>query len=282
MIHRFNKKSQVIISTALIVTGLFLPIHKSNAQESILSALKDIAWKISSIFYLGGNKELSAEEKQQRDLQARKDTVSKIFDLTLMEQNDLKTRLAELAGLNSTQEKMRDLLTDQLAENENSFSQIRARLDTAKTIEEIKQLATDFKNWRTLVYDLKVKKIVPFTFVFQEENVITTAQQRLEKISNDFNGRKESLGENKVQATALFEKASSDIKKAKDLHSQAKILIMVALTNQANLISTRTIAKSINDEITRDIADSKTFTENSLWDVSDAYSAFMALGQMLK
>ncbi len=282
MIRRFNKKLQAVLSAALIVTGLFLPMAGANAQESMQSALSGIIGRISSLLTIGGNKELSAEEKQQEDLQARKDAVSRIFDLTLMEQSDLRARLAGLKNLAAAQEKTRNSLMDQLAENENSFSQIRDRLGAAASAEDVKQLAADFKNWRTLVYDLKVKKIVPFTFVFQEESVLAIAQQRLEKISKDFNGRKDSLGENKIQATALFEKASSAIKNAEDLHTQAKILIMVALTDSPAPLSSKSAAQKINDELARDITDSKTFTENSLQDTSDAYAAFIALGQLLK
>lgn len=283
MIYRSNKKLYILISATLIVTGLFLPIFKGQAQESSMqSALRGIMGRISSLLSIGGNKELSVMEKQQQELQTRKDTVSKIYDLTLMEQTDLLTRLADLKGLNSAQEKMRISLKNQLAENENSFNQIRTRLETAKTAEEVKQLATDFKNWRTLVYDPKVRKVAAFTFVFQEKTAIEIARQRLEKISADLAKNKESLGENKSVADGLLEKASSHIRNAEDMHTQAKILIMVALTNQADIATPKSTAKNVLDEIARNMTDSKNFTEQSFRDISEAYKVFLEIGKLLK
>ena len=283
MIYRSNRKLLVLISATLVVTGLFLSINQSQAQESSMqSALRGIMSRISSLLSIGGNKELSAAEKQQQELQTRKDTVSKIYDLTMMEQNDLLTRLADLKGLNSAQEKMRLSLTNQMTENENSFNQIHDRLEAAKTIEEIKQLATDLKNWRTLVYDPKVRKVAAFTFVFQEKNAIEIARQRLEKISDDLDGSKELIGENKALAESLFEKASAHIRNAEDLHGQAKILIMVALTNQANIANSKFTAKNVLDEITRDMTDSKKFTEQSFRDIGEAYKVFLEIGKLLK
>lgn len=281
MIYRSSRKAQVLISTALIVTGLFLPMAKSQAQESMQSALRGIMGRISALLTIGGNKELTAEEKLQQELQTRKDAVGKIYDLTLMEQNDLLTRLNDLTGLSSAQDKMRESLTDQMTENENSFNQIRGRLEAAKTTEEIKQLASDFKNWRTLVYDPKVRKVAAFNFVFQEKNVIEIARQRLEKISKDLESRKDPSGDSSP-ASALFEKASAHIRNAEDLHSQAKILIMVALTNQAALINSKTVPKKISDEIARDMSDSKDFTEQSFQNIRDAYKVFMDIGKILK
>lgn len=283
MIYRSNRKALVFISATLLVTGLFLPVLRSQAQESsIQSAMRGIMGRISSLLSIRDNKELSASEKQLQELQARKDTVSKIYDLTLMEQNDLTARLEGLKGLNEAQEKMRDSLTAQMTENENSFTQIRSRLEAAKTAEEVKQLANDFKNWRTQVYDPKVRKVVAFTFVFQEKNVIEIARQRLEKISNDLEDRKDSLGENREAAEELFHKASENIRNAEELHGQAKILIMVALTNQADLAGYRTAPKNILSEIARDMSDSKNFTEQSFSNIREAYKLFLEIGKLLK
>lgn len=283
MIYRSNRKAQALITATLLVAGLFMPMSRVQAQESSMqSALRGIMGRISAMLTIGGNKELSAEEKRQQELQARKETVSKIYDLTLMEQNDLIARLEKLEGLNETQEKMRVSLTGQLTENENSFNQIRNRLEAAKTADEVKQLATDFKNWRTQVYDPKVRKVVAFTFAFQEKNVIEIARQRLEKISTDLKDRGESLGENKDMAEGLLQKASGNIRNAEELHSQAKILIMVALTNQANLTNPKTMTKNVANEIARDMSDSKDFTEQSFQNIREAYKLFLEIGKLLK
>lgn len=283
MTPHFNGKKHALISATLIVLGLFSPLQKINAQESPMqSALKSIAGTVSALLNLPGNNALSPGQKKRQELQARKDAVQEIFDLTIMEQSDLHDRLAGLDNLTPTQKKMQSSLADQLTENENSFSQIRDRLDAATGVDQVKQLATDFKNWRAAVYDLKIRKMVPFIFIFQEEGIIATARQRLQRITADFTAHKASLGAQSLQATALFEKGTSAIKTAQDLHNQAKILIMVALTDTPSPAGSATAIQKANDAIARNIATAKTLTENSLQDISDAYDTFIALGQLLK
>ena len=283
MILRFNGKKHAFLSATLIVLGLFLPLQNIHAQESPMqSAMNSIAGTVSALLNLPGNNALSPAQKQKQELQARKDAVQKVFDLTLMEQSDLRDRLANLDNLTPAQKKMQGALTDQLTENENSFAQIRDRLDAATGVDQVKQLAADFKNWRAAVYDLKIRKMVPFIFVFQEESIIATAQQRLQRITADFTAHKASLGAQSLEATALFEKGTSAIKTAQDLHNQAKIIIMVALTDAPSPTATPAAVQKANDAIARNIAGAKTLTENSLQDINDAYDIFISLGQLLK
>lgn len=278
MIRRSDKKIRVAVSATLILMGLFLPMAKTQAQESMQSMLMGIVGRITSLLNIGGNKELSPEQKLQQELQTRKDAVSEIYDLTLAEQNDLLARLAALDNLTATQEKMRSALKNKLTENESSFNQIRDRLRSVATIEDVKQLAADFKNWRTLVYDQKAGNVAAFTFVFQENGIITTAKQRLEKISKDLSGRKSSPAE----ADTLLEKAAEDLKDAEDLHNQAKIQIMVALTDQADLTGSKIINRAVTDEIAASMTDARNFTEQSFQGISDAYRIFLEIGRIIK
>ncbi len=282
MNHPSKKTFSTLIVVTVILSGMFLPVAKSNAQESMQSALRDIVGKIGALFNLGFNNELSPEEKQQQELQTRKDTVSKILDLTRMEQADLLNRLAGLKTLTDAQGKMRNTLTSQLAGNENSFKHIQDRLTTADTTESVRQLATDFKNWRTVVYDPKAKQTVAFTFVFNGKSILATAQKRLENISKDLNDRKNTLGDNADEITELFEKATNSIKDAEELHNQAKILVMAALTSLNKPMSQLALSQKVSDMNTRNIADSKKLTEQSLQNIQTAYKIFIELGAALK
>lgn len=278
MIQIFKSHFNKLIISALIVAGLFLPAPKSYAQESFQSSFRDFAGKISAFLTFRKTAETSPEEKAQQEIQIRKEAVQKIFDLTKLEQADLLNRLSSLKDLNDQQKKMRSALTDFVKENSNSLNEIQSRLERAGTLEEIKQLAADFKNWRTLVYNPKTEKVVAFTFVFQGKNILSVADDRLERVKNDLADYQKSLKESDDTADGIFDKAESDIREAGELNEQARNLIMIALSNS---MSPAKNMKSAEKEITRDISDSKTFTEKAMQNVRDAYSEFLKLGKII-
>lgn len=277
MMRIFNSKSNRVIISALIVAGLFLPASKSHAQESFQSAIREIAGRIGTLLMLRKNTEISPEEKIRKEISARKEAVQKIFDLTKMEQADLLNRLSGLKDLNEQQENMRDTLTEFVKENSNGLAEIQKRLDESETLEDIKQLAGDFKNWRTLVYNPKTEKVVAFTFVFQGKNILSVADDRLERVKKDIADYQNSLKENDQKAEKILRKAETDIKEAHELNSQARNIIMIALSNSLLPVKNSKIS---DKELARDISNSKAFTEKAMQHIRSAYSEFLELGKL--
>ena len=274
-----SKKISGIILIGLFIMGLFLLTNRTYAQEtSMQSTLREIAGKISSLFTFNIDRELTEKEKMEQELQTRKDAVSKIFDLTLMEQKDLLNRLSALKDLSDAQKKMRSTLTNLLQENENIFTEINSRLEGVESINDAKKLANDFKNWRTLVYNPKAEKVVAFTFVFHGENILATAKDRLERIAGDLSDYQNSLKETDEKSNELLNKAESNIREAEELSGQAQNLIMIALNNSFSQIKN---TKSVNREIARNISDSKIFTEKSMQYVRNTYNEFLELGRII-
>ncbi len=278
MIRIFNRKTGKFVFSALIVAGLFLPVSRSYAQESFQSAFREIAGKISAFLTFKKSAELSPEEKLRQEIQARREAIRKISDLTNLEQADLLNRLSSLKNLNDRQNEMRTILVEFVKENSNSLKEIQTRLDGADTIEEIKQLAGDFKDWRALVYNPKTEKVVALTFVFQGKNIIDTANGRLERVKTDLADYRNSSEDADGRAEKIFRKAEADIKEAEELNGQARNLIMIALNNS---LSPPKNSKSIDKEIARDISDSKAFTERAMQHIRNAYGEFLELGKII-
>ncbi len=286
MIQIYKTHLNRLILSALIVAGLFLPASKSYAQESFQSAFREIAGRISSFLAFKKNSELAPEERLRHEVQARKEAIQKIFDLTKLEQADLLSRLSGLKDLNNQQNKMRAALVELVKENNNGLKEIQSRLDGAETVEDMKILAGDFKDWRTLVYNPKTEKVVTFTFVFQGKNILAVANERLENVKADLADHQNSLEEADGKAEKIFRKAEADIKEAEELNGQARNLIMIALNNSLSPAKNPHKdlpkgEKSAEKEIARDISDSKAFTEKAMQYVRSAYAEFLELGKII-
>ncbi len=279
MIRIFNQKLSKTVLSALIVAGLFLPAARSHAQESFQSTIREIANRIGTLLMLRKNSELSPEEKLRQEITARKEAVRKIFDLTELEQSDLLSRLSGLENLNEQQEKMRTALTELVKENSNGLKEIRNRLDKADTLDDIKQLAADFKDWRTFVYNPKTEKVVAFTFVFQGKNILSVTDERLERVKNDLAEYQNSLKESDKEAEGLLAKAGTEIREAHELNGQARNIILIALNNSLFPFKNARINEK---ELARDIYDSKSFTEKSMQHIRKAYSIFLELGKITR
>ncbi len=277
MIRISKLKLNGLVLPALILAGLFLPESRSYAQESFQSSLWEIAGKISA-FLTFRKPEISPEEKIDQEIRTRKESVEKIFDLTKLEQADLLNRLSNLQDLNDQQNKMRTALTEFVKENNNGLNEIESRLESANDLESIKKLASEFKDWRTLVYNPKTEKVVAFTFVFQGKNILSVAEERLANVKSDLSEYQNALREKDEKADGLLNKSDSHIKEAGELNTQARNLIMIALSNSLNPAKGTKVAEK---EIARDIADSKAFTEKAMQHIRSAYNDFLELGKII-
>ncbi|MBU6141876.1 hypothetical protein KGO95_02000 [Patescibacteria group bacterium] len=263
---------------ALLVLGMLAPAVPAHAQSfPMQSILQAIVGSVSNFLHLGQNTALSAEAIKQQELTARKNTVSQIYALTTMEQNDLQTRLTNLSGLSAAQTAMRDTLLSDLNENAAALRQINDRLAAATDIAAVQQLATDFKNWRTVVYDPKAARIVAFTFVFDEGPILMTAEQRLANVTSDLKARAADQA-----SLTLLAQAAGKISQAKDLHDQATTLMMVALSTVNDPHAVLTADSPALALSARNTADAKTYTTQSLQDIQDAYTLFLKLGSSVQ
>jgi hypothetical protein len=268
MIKEYQNKASIFLLTGFLITGSFLPIHKAGAQE-LENALKGVAEKLEEIEVIEQNKELSIEEREQLETKARKEALYQIFDLTLLEDQDLKDRLSSLENLNEEQEKIRESLLKIFTENENAYEEMKKRLESAETLGDVKQLATDFKNWRKMVYDPKVKKIIAFTLVFRQKAILTITQSRFAKITSDLK-KLENTKLISAQDTAEYlKKASDHIKKAEELNRQA--LKSVKLSEEKEF-----------EEEEGEKPEARELIEESLNNIKSAYQNFIEISGIVR
>ena len=267
----FNNKHILGILIISLIVGLFSPTTKINAQEQLRSTLKEVAEKIIEISEIKREINLTAEERLQKETQARKNALSKIFDLTLLEDKDLKNKLNGLKNLSEEQREVKDDLLSVFVENENAYKEMKKRLDEAGTLEEIKQLATDFKNWRNAVYNSKAEKIVSFVLIFQQKKTLAIAKERLEKIKINLEELENEKLISREETDNLLQIAETSLQKAEELNKQAE-----------NSLQSNPITSLLERLGLKQQESPKVLIAKSLGKIKIAYAAFLDLSNLVK
>ena len=262
----FKNKEKILtaISAVLAFLGFLFILPSAYAEGNLQSVLREVAEKVGAIGEIKNNLFLNAEERGAKELQARKDALLKIFDLTLLEDGDLKEKLIGVKNLNESEKKLRDNLIASLEENGNAYSEMKNRLEDADSIEKVKQLAIDFKNWRSLVYNPKVEKIISFTLVSLEKNILETANQRLEKIKSDLEKLEGAKLIKKEETAGLLKKSIASLNRANELNHQAKLILL----------------KNLNED--EEAPAIKSLVEESLKEIRITYKIFIEIGNLVK
>lgn len=260
-----------------LALGLFflwvsLPVY---AEENLRSILQEISQRLDDLAALNADSDLNASEKRVREFQIRKEALTKIFELTLLENKDLLEKLNNLQNLDSRSLAIRNYLLKSISENDSIYQQLEERLGKTGTLKDIKTLAKDFQQWRRLVYAPKVEKIVIFSLIFREKNILETAERRLAKIESDINRLNESRSPYLRPAQSLLKTAKNHLASAELAQNRAAALVINALYKESQEPTDVLLPKELK------IAPIKALIENSLDYIRMAYRIFIELGKIL-
>src|SRR3989344_5933246 len=267
----------IFLTAAILTGGWFLSAKIAYGGNDLKSTLREVAEKIEEISAIKNNESLDKEEREKRELRARTEALAKIFELTLLEDNDLKNRLLVLKNLTDEQIKIKDALLKLLGENKNAYDELRPRLESAVILNQIKQLAADFKNWRRSVYNPKVEKILSFSLVFQQKNTLNIAENRLKKIQSDLQRLED--------ASSLLRKAIQELNQAKNLNRQAEELVTKILAEEFFQITPNLDLTNIDNPDELKLSNSpsvKSLIEESLKHIKTAYRLFLDIGKIVR
>jgi|SRR3989338_732912 len=275
----------IFLTAAILTGGWFLSAKIAYGGNDLKSTLREVAEKIEEISAIKNNESLDKEEREKRELRARTEALAKIFELTLLEDNDLKNRLLVLKNLTDEQIKIKDALLKLLGENKNAYDELRPRLESAVILNQIKQLAADFKNWRRSVYNPKVEKILSFSLVFQQKNTLNIAENRLKKIQSDLQRLEDASVIKKEDTTSLLRKAIQELNQAKNLNRQAEELVTKILAEEFFPITPNLDLTNIDNPDELKLSNSpsvKSLIEESLKHIKTAYRLFLDIGKIVR
>lgn len=219
----------------------------------------------STLITADTNAELAPEEK----LAKAKDDLTKALDLSLKKVDSLKGRLNELnfPALSREEGLKGDALRD-LDEYAAYYKKTKTSLEKEETLDGVKDLAKEVKEYRDTTYTPGVEKIIRFILVFYNEEVLGVTNDRLGKIEADVK-KLDKLGVIKEgDFRGKLDEAIGLLKEAANLQGDAKKIILGT-------------ASSTDSEMEKKLS-TKGMIEKSLNNVKTVYDIFLELNQNVK
>ena len=210
-----------------------------SGQENIKTALQNV---VDSLDQLSKIKTTTrGKAKDAEELKIRKMAFKNILELATAESNNLKNKLIDIERLDEQFLELKDQYLKELGNHGNYYESVNVDLEKQTSLVKIKELATQFKDWRKIVYHPSLQKIINFLLIFEGRDVLQTAEKRFNNVTIDF---KKVSGLEVIKNSPLSDllaEASKSLDEAKKLQSAAELVILKASDND--------IQKLVEDEI---------------------------------
>ena len=237
----------VIIIITLVVLSLTLsPIFaQENTQtpKNLQPSSKEVANKIDELVELKDDSALSDQDKEIKEIQIRKEALGKITSLSLLEIKNLKDKINSLDFESDAQTAIKERFLEILDNNKKYSEELKIKTENEKiTLEEVKNLAQEYKDWREDNYNNYVKKLTVFILAFQEKNVLKTANTRLEKIMTDLKKLETAKILKKEDTSKFINSAMKSLANAQIFNSKAEKIIIGIIKKDILDVATSTPA----------------------------------------
>ena len=247
------KRTILLVGLAIPLTGALVSFNVGTARaESSSSTLLSV-----------DRDSLAPEEK----LAKAKEDLVRALDLSLKKVESLKSRLNEL---NFPEDSREQALKNEALSDLDTYAEYylnaKENLDKKESLDEVKDLAKEIKEYRDITYTSGVEKIVGFILVFYNEEVLGVANDRFSKIGADIK-KLDKLGVvSEGDFQEKLDEVSNLLKEAADLQGGAKKIILATSTDPGG-----------SEE-----PSAKDMIEKSLNNVKAVYGIFLELNQSVK
>jgi len=227
----------------LVIIGLTLPMMSVFAQENLQAPLQEVENKVDELVQLKDDSSLSEKDKETKEIQVRKEALDKIIELSLAEIKNLENKLNSLELESDSQKAAKEKFLELLGNNAVYSEELKKNIAKENlALDEIKNFAQEYKNWRESNYDIYVKKITAFTLVFQEKQVLKTANTRLDKIMSDLNKLEAAKILKKTDTSNLINLAMKSLANAQLYNGNAEKILLDAIKKEILDVATTTPA----------------------------------------
>jgi len=235
----------------ILIIVFFIPFF-ANAQITlnIKTALQGIVDNLG---------QLSRRLTNNEELKVRKSALKNIIDLANAESNDLKNKLIKLDGLEGDYLILRDTFLKELGNNSNYYDSISLALEKETSLVKVRNLSTQLRDWRGVVYHPILGKIINFLLVFEGEDALKLAEERFKNISNDLKKVSNLEVIKDSPLNNLLIKAEKSLNEAKELQKASALIILKSGDN-----------------------DTQQLIEDELDKIKEAYSHFVEMSDWLK
>ncbi|MDO8443220.1 MAG: hypothetical protein Q7S81_03140 [bacterium] len=311
-----KKIFRLIVIVIVILVILSLGLSPIFAQENLQVPNKEVSNKVDELVELKDDSTISDQDKEIKEIQIRKEALGKITNLSLVEIKNLESRINSFNFKSDAQTQIKERFLEILDNNKKYSEDLKVKTESDElTLEEVKNLAQEYKDWRDENYNKYVKKLTVFILTFQEKNVLETANTRLEKIMLDLKKLESAKLIKKEDTWKYIDSAMKSLTNAQIFNSNAEKIIIGAIEKDIINIATSTpeiitgiatttpekieelIAKPIEESLASSTAKlatttpikiiteedaAQTLIEKSLQEIKNAYNSFISISNKVK
>ncbi len=228
-----------ILKTTIL--GLLIPVFSFIPMFSKIQPAKAATFEFIGTALAKDNKASSL------DLEARKKLLDRVSKNTKSEISGLEDKLNSL-DLSDDWAKIKDKFLSDLADFGSYNDSFDAKAtDSTTTLDQIKALAKELKDWRETTYTPELKDISNMTFIFDLENMLGISHDRFDKISSDVN-KLDSQGIIKTDTLKKYlAQAQKSLDNADGFKNDAKDLFLKSMSDFAGIPE---VASSTQQEAT--------------------------------
>lgn len=283
------------LTTLILIATTLIYLRPVLAETTTTEQTKPVDESVNQLLEVRDDTTLTEEEKLVKEFDSRKNILTEVITLSLDEITKLKDKLKALGEFKdqSDEKLLQDKFNSSLDDYDAYYKDQAKKLETLTTIDEVKSLAQAIKDYRENTYNPEVQNTVSFVLVFYNDDVLKTANSRLDKMSGDIS-KLEKLGYLKVGTFSnKLKTARETLSDANDMNKKAKETILATAPREE--LKTETDTEVITKEATKtestdttvegDVEATPTTGElisGSLNKVKDTYEIFLQIGKDLR
>lgn len=268
-----NFKISIIIFATLIVTQPALAADAAKPAET-----KPVENSVNELLTVRDDTSLSDTEKLTKELELRKKILSEVLSLSLDEVTKLTAKVGSLPEFSkdSREKTLQEEFKTALEGYTAYYTKQSKKLSELLTIDEVKSLAQEIKDYRDNTYNPQVQQIVNFVLIFYNEDILKLATTRLDKITADIK-KLEKLGYIKSGAFASELKlAAETLNASRALLEEAKGVVLAPPASEEPALETAEVAEEQTP------VEPNKLIEDSLNKVKSAYDIFLQVSKSLR
>ena len=204
--------------------------EKNKKTETIIEQIQK---SLEKLFLVKEENELSDEQKNLQEVDAGKQVLKEIIDLSIKENQELLEKTKKLID----SEEYQKIINEDLQQVDLWYSEINKKIDDVKTQDDVKNLAQSIKDWRQNVYGSATQRALSTILVSQETKIIELAKKRLERIKADLK-KLEGLGFNTSKLQKLLNQAGENIESGYLINKEAESVLTTLFLGATSTTST--------------------------------------------
>lgn len=249
----------ILLLVVLILSGRAIVVFaesSDNSKNNVESVFQGAKEALDNLIFTKDSGKLD-------DVSSRVKAFNQVLDLSIAESKDYAAKLVAIPK-NEDYDLWVENSLKILADNISFYNDQKKLIsDSSISLDDIKKIASDFKNWRDEKYLPFVKSLQTFFLIEQEGGALDITSKRLANIKKDLNKISLKAKDKKVIDTYIVS-SSESIEKAKLLNKEAYNMFLDFYIKKDKEKNSLNKEKLDNDSLTNSTSSTTTLDTNSV------------------